>query len=188
MTTEQRQVLGSAVFDKDQRFRFRLDRWWAEGPRAVICGCNPSIAGAEENDPTIHQCIALTAALGYPGFTMVNWSPLVATDPGHLKRWRLNMPRGLVRVSDEANYELLREVSEGAAVRIVAWGNLTDFSEHTQRVLAALSLDGRYPLMAFGFTRDGRPRHPMARGRQRLTPGVPLIEWKKATPPTGAAA
>jgi hypothetical protein len=174
-------VMGSAVFDTDRRaFRFRLDRLWREGPRALICACNPSMAGAEDNDPTIHQCMALVHALGYAGFTMVNVEALVATDPGLMKRWLDNAPLAARAKARAVNDEMIRELSPGAAVRIAAWGNLVREDRHLAAIEAALSLDGRHPIMVFGFTKDGRPRHPMARGRQRIVPGSPLVAWKPA--------
>lgn len=181
MTALPETVMGSAVFDTDRRaFRFRLDRWWREGPRALICACNPSRAGSEENDPTIHQCIALVHALGYAGFSMVNVEPLVATDPGLMKQWLDNAPSAVRAKAREVNDEMIRSLAGDAAVRIAAWGNIVRQDWHLARVIRALSLDGQHPVMAFGFTRDGRPRHPMARGRQRIAPGTPLVPWKAA--------
>jgi hypothetical protein len=70
-------IQGSAVFTERNgwKLRMRLDRWWCDEPRALVRMANPSNAGAEWNDPTIHSLIRLTRrrpAIG--GFTPVNWS------------------------------------------------------------------------------------------------------------------
>ena len=172
---------GSALFsDEDPPlFRWCLDRWWDSGARALICGANPSYAGGDKNDPTITQTIKLVQALGYPGFTMVNWSPYIATDPKNLHAWRWNNPEQAKR-AEFKNLGLIKALSAKAAVCIIAWGNLVPMVPATQRVLRAMSLDHSFPLYAFGETKSRRPKHPMARGRARLKPGEPLVVWRPA--------
>lgn len=172
---------GSAVFSEETppRFRWRLDRWWADGYRALICMTNPSMAGAEKNDPTITQNNKLFKALGYPGYTAVNWAPFIATDPADLHAWCWNSPLERILIN-EKNLDLVRELSESAPVRVVAWGGLVISGPHTTAMLNALSLDGKHPLYAFALTKDGHPRHPMARGKHRIPVGQELTVWKQA--------
>ena len=49
-------------------------------------------------------------------------------------------------------------------------------------MLAALSLDGAHPLFAFGFTGEGAPKHPLARGHLRIPNDVPLVVWRPRPP------
>ena len=49
----------------------------------------------------------------------------------------------------------------------------------TAAILHALSVGGARDLMAFGLTKDGLPKHPMARGKHRLLRGEPLVTWRK---------
>lgn len=169
---------GSALFsDEDPPlFRWRLDRWWGSGPRALVCMANPSYAGGDKNDPTITQLIKLTEALGFPGFTAVNWSPYIATAPKALHAWRWNHPEQAVP-AENRNIAQMAALSADAAVRIIAWGNIVPSVPVTQRVLRAMSLDHEFPLFAFGTTKDGAPKHPMARGKARLAIGAPLVVW-----------
>ncbi len=175
---------GSALFsDEDPPlFRWRLDRWWGSGPRALVCMANPSYAGGDKNDPTITQLIKLVRALGCPGFTVVNWLPYIATDPKDLHAWRWNHPEQVIP-AQARNIVQIADLSEHAVIRIIAWGNLVPSVPVTQRVLRAMSADHSFPLYAFGTTKDGSPKHPMARGKNRLVIGEPLIEWRRAEEP-----
>ena len=178
-----RPIQSSAEFSDRGLYRERLDRWWSGAPRALICGCNPSTAGAEDNDATIHQVLKLTAHLPIGGFTMVNWSARISTDPVAFHRWRLALlhaDEAAYAVIRDANLARLRALSAEAAVRIVAWGNLVPIERETTLVLRAISLDGQHPLYAFGLTGAGTPKHPLARGKARIAPGAPLALWRPA--------
>jgi hypothetical protein len=169
---------GSVEFSQEDPplFRWQLDRWWAPGPRALVCMANPSYAGGDRNDPTITNLIKLIHALGYPGFTVVNWSPYIATSPKDLHAWR--KVEGVIP-EEATNAVRIYTLSKHAAVRVVAWGNIvpTKPDLNTRRVLNAMFLDGKESLHVFGFTNGGAPKHPMARGRHRLTPGASLERW-----------
>ena len=175
---------GSAEFSDDGRFRHRLDRWWAEGARALVCMANPSKAGADENDPTIHALIALVRPLGYPGLTVVNASDYIATSPDDHRRWLVNLDLSARRSHDDRVRASVAALTSGAAVRFVAWGNLVEPSLSIIRLTDALSEDGKHDLMAFGMTRTGAPKHPLARGKERIVPGTPPIIWKRKAPHT----
>lgn len=172
-------MIGAAKFSEESppRFRWSLSRAWAEGAPALICMANPSTAGAEDNDPTISQCNELFKALGYPGYTVVNWAPFIATDPHELYQWCWNSPLERIAIN-EKNLDLVRSLSAAAATRVVAWGNLITGGQHTTAMLAAMSLDGKHPLHCFGTNKDGKPKHPMARGKHRIKPGQPLVTWR----------
>lgn len=169
---------GSAEFSVEDPplFRWRLDRWWAEGPRALVCMANPSYAGGDKNDPTVTQLIKLIRALGYPGFTVVNWSPFIATDPSALHAWRWNDPTAY-KDSTQQNLANIERWTRGAAARFVAWGNIPP---HTKAVVESLSAGGDYELYAFARTKSGNPVHPMARGKNRLKIGAAPIVWQAA--------
>lgn len=175
-------VHASADFSIDGKLRLRLDRWWEPGPRALICMTNPSKAGAHDNDATVWNLIALVRALGFPGFTVVNWLPYIATNPADLFAWRnalLETDGPLYRTIHAKAIELVEAVTDSAAARFVAWGNLVPEVPHTTAILRALSGGGKYELLAFGLTKDGTPKHPAARGVHRLVPGTQPTIWRQ---------
>lgn len=172
---------GTALFSPCGEHRMRLDRWWAPGPRALVCMANPSMAGVLTNDPTVLSLIRLLRPL-YPGFTVVNFEDRVATDPMDLSRWLLDMySRESSRLVNlrTANVRLIRKLSSRAAARIVACGNLVDLEgRHSREVLLALSCGGTRELLCLGTTASGAPKHPMARGRSRIPIGTVPTAWR----------
>ena len=180
-----RLVSGSAEFGEVRgwQLRFRLDRWWDERPRALVCMANPSHAGIERNDPTIWNLLRLSRPLPVGGFTVVNVEPFIASAPADLRKWRhqaiATRPRDYNAIQRH-NLRLIRELSATAAIRIVAWGQLLPVLPHASRLLRALSLDFNEPLHAFALTRDGCPKHPLARGRHRIQDCRELVVWRAA--------
>lgn len=177
-------VQGSAEFSPCGEHRLRLDRWWADGPRALIGLANPSKAGANVDDPTVHRGMALTRDRA-DGMTYVNRDSYIATDPDNLVRWRSRMqrenPAALDRI-DRTNLDLIRELSAVAAIRIIACGNLVP-AHRLPPFLAALSLDGKHPLYCFGLTKDGAPKHPLARGKSFIKATDSLVLYQPALGP-----
>lgn len=172
-------IRGDALFSTDRKLRHRLDRWWSDEPRALICMANPSDAGAERNDPTIHNLIRLVRPLpGIGGFTVVNWEPYIATDPKDLHRWRAEVDLRWLADTHGMNLALIAALSGPAAIRIVAWGDIVPQGPHTTQTQNAMSLNGLYALQAFGFTKSGRPKHPMARGKSRISNGTVPVIWR----------
>jgi hypothetical protein len=177
-------IQGSAVFSKDRMYRHRLDRWWADQPRALICMANPSKAGADENDPTVHSIIRLVRSwYGCGGFTVVNYEPVIATDPNAMRTWQAGMaridPEGLARVRAE-NLLLINRLSADAWIRIVAWGDIVPWpSKHSMDVLQAMSMNWTQDLYSLGLTKGGNPKHPLARGKSRIPDGQQPMLWRR---------
>lgn len=173
------EIRGSAEFSTCGLHRYRLDRWWSDEPRALVCMRNPSTAGADRNDPTICRLRALLQGRpGIGGFTVVNADNRIATDPRELDVWLAGQDVATMKVMRQANLVRMLPLANAAPVRIVAWGNLLAPGLHADRVIAALSLDGAHPLHAFALTGNGAPIHPLARGHSRVPLGMPLVVWR----------
>lgn len=134
---------------------------------------NPSKAGAFVDDPTICRCISLTVALGFPGFTVVNWVPYISSKPVEAREWVVRCNRGSEEYEVQRwNLKVIAQASRFAAPRIVAWGNLVPAYDPMRKdVLEELSRDGYRSLWCFGRTKSGEPKHPMARGSHRIVDG-----------------
>lgn len=180
---------GSAVFEQINgwKLRLRLDRWWDDRPRALVCMANPSYAGVDKNDPTINRLFDLCWPLGVGGFTVVNWEPYIATDPKDLHAWRWNAadqsPADYDRVR-KMNLHRMRELARHAPIRIIAWGTIVPQVPLTTAIMAAMSIDFQHDLFAFDLTKDGSPKHPMARGLHRIPNDAKPVIFRRAR--TGA--
>lgn len=145
---------------EDGAYRYRLDRWWGDGPRVAWVMLNPSTADAEVDDPTIRRCIAFTRAWGYAGMTVVNLHPLRTADPrvlaGVLRDDRIDD-----REVDACrrNLEEIDRALDDAALIIAAWGAQWrgGMSESRRRLLDRY----RDRLHCLGLTKQGEPRHPL---------------------------
>jgi hypothetical protein len=155
------------VLSDNAVYEYRADRWWAEGPRLVFVGCNPSLitwqAGARL-DPTSANCEAIAWRDGYAGVTMLNLWALRGTDPRELRGHPDPIGPGWAESFDEA----IRDV----AFVVGAWGTApfcAGTSVARRRIaevvdrLGALGLEVR----CLGHTADGEPRHLSLRGVSR---------------------
>jgi len=167
---------GSASFSRDGRYRYRLHRRWAHGPRVAWVMLNPSTADATHDDPTIRRCIGFSQRWGFGALTVVN-----------LFAWRATSPDALRRVDDPVGPRTaatLREVTSAVDGVVAAWGNVhPDLAARVEALRASL------PAAAWclGLTSRGEPRHPLyVPGNTRPIPFEPLARQGNARPATCA--
>jgi hypothetical protein len=132
------------------RYRYRLDRRWADGPTMGFIMLNPSTADAEQDDPTIRHCIGFAKREGCGALRVVNIFPYRATKPADL--WLQPSP---VRCGGpEGEIELERAVRESSII-IAAWGADARGGDHW------ITMRHWHSLFCLGKTKDGSPRHPL---------------------------
>ncbi len=134
-------------------YRYSLWRTWDVAlPVLVWCLLNPSVADADEDDPTVRRLVGYSKAWGYGGFDLVNPAALRATDP-----------RKLSRHPDPVGPRNLDTISGAVFGRTVvcAWG---DGIERLPSVAVAQTferLSEARTLLCLGLTAKGNPRHPL---------------------------
>lgn len=169
-------MYSSAEFSTDRSYRFRLDRWWGNGPRVGWLMCNPSRADEKRDDPTVRKCITFSARWGYEGLTIVNRWDLVATSPDTLARSPLPI--------SGRNRIFLSAVARDVEEVIVAWGCSATLREMRLRghdVFNATELmyleNPALKFSCLGLSKDGTPRHPsrLAYSTERVP-----FDWEKA--------
>ncbi len=159
-----------AIFSDCGKFRYLLWEVWDESkPILPYCLFNPSRAGAQEGskivtDQTWRKGVGFSTRLGYGGQVFCNPYAFVATDPKELKA--AGYPVG----TDNDRY-ILEACSMGNGIVVCAWGALGRKLSRPREVLSLILTAGFKP-MAFGFTSDGLPRHPLMLSYD--TPLVPL--------------
>ena len=155
------------VLSADERYEYRADRWWAEGPRLVFVGCNPSKITWKDSprlDPTSANCEVIAQRDGYAGITMLNLWALRETDPRAMRGHADPIGPGWAEAFDK----VVRDVG----FVVAAWGTapLAAGTQVARRRIAEVV--GR--LDAFGLdvhcvgqTLYGEPRHLSLRGVSR---------------------
>lgn len=145
--------------DPDPAYRWTLERdlgnLLAPRPKHVlVCGLNPSTAGAEREDPTSRRVIGFARREQATRLTMVNVYAARTTDPKKLKTF--TDPVG------EANDRTISKAAREADLIIAAWGKPPTKAgvARAREVLDLLTATGDvYRLGA--ATKEGHPPHPL---------------------------
>jgi len=158
---ERTDVRGDAIFSKDRRYRYTLERRWtrSESDYVLFIGLNPSTADAEVDDPTIRRMAQFAHRWGYGGMTVCNVFAFRATDPRELKR--------AARPVGPRNNEILLREAQRAALIVICWGNHGAWQGRAEEMLTLLHpFSGQ--LRCFGATKFGEPRHPLYLRRSEM--------------------
>lgn len=168
--------VGWARFSDDMTMRFRLSRQvsnntsqWAK--RIVFLMLNPSVAEASIVDPTIRECVKFVRSWEGDVLEVVNLFALRSTDPSELRKHACGY-----RGDDSVNNSQIMEACVGGSMVIAAWGNDGILDQRDRFVRNLLKLHN-IKLHHLGTTRDGQPKHPMARGKHRIPREQQPIAW-----------
>lgn len=169
----------SAVLSPCGLYRYRLERTVAmEGPVYAFFGINPSTADASLDDATVRKWIGFTKTWGGSRFLVGNVWPLRSTDVRALAtatRW--------LDIGRENQRHILAMAAE-ADILVPCWGDRAKVPKamHNEldELLSLLKGTGK-PVMHFGLTKGGDPKHPLMLGYV-----TPLQSFAASQPP-GAA-
>jgi len=142
-----------ARFSEDHRYRYLLTRELGSNSTCVFVMLNPSTADADHDDPTIKRCIGFAHREGFGRLEIVNLFGYMATEPASL--FAAEDPVGADNDSEIA------QALTRADVVVVAWGNHGENDSTRTNIVLALIADSGKPIMCFGLTSKGHPRHPL---------------------------
>lgn len=168
-----------ALFSDNGRFRYLLWRTWQDNvqmdagrmlhprPRHRLAWvmCNPSIAGGEQDDPTIRKCVGFARRLGFGGITVVNLFAHCATDPKRL--WKRYRTRGADIVGPEADAIMSSVFGSCDHVVLACGGAPAAYAREAMarrlESVAALAINARPKpcIYVLGRTQHGLPKHPL---------------------------
>lgn len=156
----------TAVISPCGTWRYELERLWdVDLPVLVICMLNPSRADAKVNDPTVAALTHFATSWGYGGFRIVNLYAFRAPKPKTM--W---MAPEAMRVGPENGAHLQSAIeyarAHGAKL-LVAWGCGGEIGERDLWFINRAISQG-VSLICLGQTKGGHPKHPAARGKQRI--------------------
>lgn len=169
-------MISTASISLCGKYRFSLERIWDETkPLALVLLHNPSTADAKVNDPTVLRLIGWLTLWGYGGFRIVNLIPLRSPQPDvALAWWRAN--RHHQAMLD--NYTALALNAIPVQLVLVGYGILaSDEHELARTALTHIQNRTTAPVKCLGFTKDGFPIHPMARGKSRVPDDVQPVDF-----------
>jgi hypothetical protein len=147
----------SAVFSACGRYRHRLDRdVQLFGVVAVLVGINPSTAGAQQNDNTIAKEIGFAKVHGWSRIIKVNVFDRIATDVRELAQ--------VAQPASTRNRQFVSAAASEADILVPCWGDRAKvppgLHSGIEAMQALLRAQGK-PMVCFGRTAGGDPRHPL---------------------------
>lgn len=144
----------SAVFSPCGQYRYHLGRTVSllGRGRVVFAMCNPSVADAEINDPTVERCCRFAERWGFRDLDVVNIFAYRSTDPKALRE--VTDPIG------PENDRWILETCRSADRVVCAWGGHGKFLGRGDAVLGMLRAGGITPY-ALRKTKTGAPQHPL---------------------------
>jgi hypothetical protein len=169
-------MFSAADISDCELYRWTLTRRWREDrPVAVFCGCNPSTADARKNDPTILREIGFAERWGYGGLIKVNAYPFRTSKPRELARWCADDHDAYCDAMETNERHIIREAM-ATQLFVACWGGIAP-SDWPSLLLSALR-EIRITVHHLGLTKDGHPKHPMARGKHRIPDNQKPIVWE----------
>lgn len=178
---EPRDIAITAEFDPAGRARLSLRYIWDDDlPAAAFLMNNPSVAGSDESpfDPTARRTIHFAHTHGCGSVWLVNWCPLVATQPADM--WKMVAAGDCTAGLQLINAGAVERAGKAASVRVVACGP-EGFRRQPSMLRAALTAFlGDAPgadAMCLGISPEGAPLHPLARGKFAIPNTTRLRKW-----------
>lgn len=164
----------SAVISPCGKYRYRLDRTvQPEGQIFAYFGINPSTADAELDDATVRKWRGFTLRNGGRKFIVGNVFSYRATDVRELASM------AVADCCGPDQFKHLLDIMTEADVLVPCWGALTKVPHEHQRlvekalqVLRSYGRDAGKPVLHFGLTQGGSPKHPLMLGYD-----TPLLPW-----------
>jgi hypothetical protein len=143
----------TARFSEDFRYRYLLTREFGGSSTCVFVMLNPSTADADHDDPTIKRCVGFAQREGFGRLEIVNLYGFMSTEPKVLFA-------AVDPVGSDSDIEIVRALTRVDVV-IVAWGNHGAVGKVRTDVVLDLITDSGKPVMCFGLTAKGQPKHPL---------------------------
>lgn len=165
-------VARDAVIESD--YRYCLTRSWdMQRPILVVTMLNPSTADANKDDPTLKRLIHFASSWGYGALHIIN-----------LYAWRSPSPNDMFaapnRIGPRNEFywdEACTIAKKNGGQLLVAWGNDGNYEGQAKKFANIATGKYQLDLICMGQTLSGSPKHPMARGRGRVSNDQKPIPW-----------
>lgn len=170
-------IKGAVLGGLRNEYRYELGRSWDLTKAVlVVCMLNPSTADHERDDPTVKTLIHFAKLWGYGGLRIVN-----------LFAFRTSKPAELIESDDRFGPENGRYIDDAMAYAaknggrlLVAWGNGGELDDRGLWFSVRADRVHKLDLICLGFTNNGAPKHPLARGKHRIPRDQKPIMYREA--------
>lgn len=152
-----------------------IDRAVETMRRVVFVLLNPSTATAFKPDPTVSRCCEFARRWGADVLEVVNLYALRSPDPTDLDRY-IDEHGVKALCEDVDNDCAIANACEGADIVVAAWGNNAWRGGRGDVVRDMLTRRG-VVMQHLGMTKEGRPLHPLARGKSFIPYERKLTVW-----------
>lgn len=170
------QMRREAVISECSLYRYELRRTWDLGRRHLpVCMLNPSTADHLQDDPTIRTLIHFGRLWGYGGVIIVNLFAYRSSTPEVL----LGTPDPVGPKNGQHLVETLEYAAGSSGKMLAAWGNGGTLGDRASLFCSSARGYG-VDLVCLGTTKDGNPKHPLARGQHRIPRDQQPILWRGA--------
>jgi hypothetical protein len=175
-------MIKSAQISPCKSYRWMLSRAWAGGHQLCWIMLNPSTADDTVDDPTICRVIHFTKLWGNDGFTVVNLYPFRSPHPSECRKWADRGPDWSVRDALMNNASVVAENAKKAHMIVAAWGTNAWDSDWIEGIVEDIIGDEEpWPaIYCLGMTKNGSPKHPLARGKHRVPDDQKPLLWRSA--------
>jgi hypothetical protein len=166
----------TAAISSCGRYRHELRRIWDKArPVLVVCMLNPSTADHTRNDPTILALIWFARLWGYGSLLVVNLHDYRSPSPREMMAFNPSVSPDCGRYIEGA-FTLAR--GQNTPV-LAAWGNGGNHLGRDEWFMSRARLH-LVDLVCLGRTKDGFPKHPLARGVHRIPRDQRPIVFRRA--------
>jgi hypothetical protein len=157
-------------------YRPELRRIWDKSkPILTVCMLNPSDADDKKNDPTVRELIYFATLWGDGGIIIVNLFDFRASSPKEMMAHAAPLSAENTVFIDGA-LNLARHQDKPL---LAAWGAGGSHLERDAWFIAR-ARHHMVDLVCLGLTKDGFPKHPMARGVHRIPRNQQPILFRSA--------
>jgi hypothetical protein len=146
-----------AIFSDDRKCRYLLWRELAgTGPIMSVGMINPSLAGVDNNDPTVTRVVGFADRLGCSKVYL--WNLFASITP------YVRELRGLADPVGPDNNAYIQAALLSSSIRVVAWGPLSKLPPSLRgRRLEVVSIARQLGVefQCWDTAQDGQPKHPL---------------------------
>jgi hypothetical protein len=176
LQTKDPDIRKSAVLCEHGTYRYLLTRRWDPALSSLpVCMLNPSTADHEKDDPTIKTLMRFARGWGYGGITVVNLFALRTSLPERMK-----FDAAPLGPDNSLHQRQVMASARHLSVPVLAaWGRDGAHFGRADETFCSMARSEMVDLVCMGLTKEGFPKHPLARGRHRIPSDQKPIMWRR---------